>query len=247
MRAAIAGGAVSAALLGTAGAQPAPGFVRAAELYKQATDELAAGHYADAVRDLTAAYDLAHDPVLLFKIGEANDKAGNCPDAIAGYRRYLTEGTPDPPSAAVAEDRIRACGGEPPIFGGAPPLPPIARPGRPHGTNAAWLMVGGAIAFLTTGAVLAYSASSSEQDLKDLYAGIDGRIPAFDVTTQQRYNELIDEGHRYEDLSWISFGLAGACATAATLLFLRGGGTERATVAPLAAPHTGGLTATLRF
>jgi hypothetical protein len=83
-------------------------------------------------------------------------------------------------------------------------------------------MVGGGLAFVTIGAVLAYSASSSEQDLKDLYVGLDGNPPVYDATVAKRYQSLVDEGQRYEHLSWAAFGVAGGFAIAATILFVHG-------------------------
>ena len=113
MRAAIPGAAaVVAGLASQAGAQPAPDFVRAAELYKQAADEMTAGQLAEAARDFAAAYDLIHDPILLLRVAAAQDQAGGCAAAIEPYRRYLTEAKVDDPSRAVAEDRLVACGAQ---------------------------------------------------------------------------------------------------------------------------------------
>src|SRR5439155_25196592 len=121
----------------------------------------------------------------------------------------------------------------------APPAVTVIRP-TPN-RNSAWLMVGGTLAFVTAGAVLAYSASSSEQDLKDLYVGLDGVPPTYDAKTAQRYQDLIDEGHRYQYLSWASFGIAGACALGATILFARAHGeVGSVAVRPIAAPHEAG-------
>ena len=122
-----------------------------------------------------------------------------------------------------------------------------------HGNKTAWLLVGGAIAFATIGAVLAYSASSSENDISDLYVGLNGLPPKFDTSTQQRYNDLVDEGHRYQYLSWGAFAVAGGAAIAATILFASGGdGTEHphaheAVIVPIASPTGAGVSASWRF
>jgi hypothetical protein len=71
------------------------------------------------------------------------------------------------------------------------------------------------------GGVLAYAARSSENDVRDLYVGVAGLVPAFDATTQKRYNDLIDQGRSYQHLSWAAFGLAGAAAAGAAVLFVR--------------------------
>ncbi|HEX3480380.1 MAG TPA: hypothetical protein VHT91_35425, partial [Kofleriaceae bacterium] len=66
----------------------------------------------------------------------------------------------------------------------------------------AWLMGGGAIALVALGGVLAYAASSSESDVRDLYAGFGGQTPMFDAQTRKRYDDLIDQGRSYQHLSW---------------------------------------------
>ena len=126
--------------------------------------------------------------------------------------------------------------------------PPPAAAHR-HGHDLPWLMVGGALAFVTAGAVLAYSASSSEQDIRDLYVGLDSMTPTFDAKTQQRYQDLLDEGHRYQYLSWGAFGLAGGFALAATLLFVRDYNAEqnRIVVTPTASGTSAGVSARIQF
>ncbi|MBV8755797.1 MAG: hypothetical protein JO257_00895 [Deltaproteobacteria bacterium] len=277
MRAAISGALVGLLVASTVTAEPtpAPDLAHAKELYDTANQAMSEGRYLDAAQGYGAAYDITHDPILFFKIGAANEKAGRCDVALIYFGRYLHDGKPDPHFQQLAQDHIRACGGDPknlgartdagssgsagsaapaPDVGGtgsAAPLPDtgsaaisIAPPAgsaagsadlgaplgsatlpapvpRAHGNDAAWLMVGGGLAFATLGAVLAYSASSSEQDLKDLYVGLDGKPPTYDATVAKRYQSLVDEGNRYEHLSWASFGIAGGFAIAATILFMR--------------------------
>src|SRR5258706_12213262 len=110
--------------------------------------------------------------------------------------------------------------------------------------NGAWLLVGSSLAAVTIGSVLAYSASSAEDDVKDLYISANGQPPMFDAKTAKRYQDLVDTGHMYEHLSWVSFGVAGACAIGATILFLREPEHEpRVTVTPIATPHETGVAA----
>jgi len=110
----------------------------------------------------------------------------------------------------------------------APAPTPALAPNNRH--KAAWLLTGGAIALATLGGVLANAATSSENDVRDLYLGFAGQPPAFDAQTRKRYDDLVDQGHRYQHLSWASFGLAGAAAAGAAVLFVLGGHRE-------AAPH----------
>ena len=246
---------------------PAPDLAHAKELYVTANQAMIEGRFDDAARDFGAAYDITHDPVLFFKIGVANEKAGHCDTAQIYFSRYLKEAAPDPKFQQLAQDHIQACHGdarnlatptgepeadlgsaagsgsaaegsaagsgsaevpaaagsaEVPAAAAPAPLPPGPPLSHPHGNDAAWLMVGGGLAFVTMGAVLAYSASSSEQDLRDLYVGLDGKPPVYDATIAKRYQSLVDEGNRYEHLSWGAFAVAGGFAVAATILFLHG-------------------------
>jgi hypothetical protein len=118
-----------------------------------------------------------------------------------------------------------------------------------HGRDLPWLMVGGALAFATAGAVLAYSATSSEQDIRDLYVGLDNKPPVFDAATQKRYQDLLDEGHRYQYLSWGAFGVAAGFGIAATMLFIYDHNEEqrRLILTPTATPQSAGVSATVRF
>ncbi|MGN6107130.1 MAG: tetratricopeptide repeat protein [Kofleriaceae bacterium] len=113
-----------------------------------------------------------------------------------------------------------------------------------------WLLLGGAIAAVTAGAVLAYSANAAERDIEDLYVGIGGRPPAFDEQLAARYRDAVDEGRRYERLSLISFGAAGALAIGATIWFLldRDAPADALPIAPTVTPGGGaGVTTQLRF
>jgi len=269
MRAAISGALAGLLVTSTVTAQPTPSpdLAHAKELYDTGNQAMSEGRYLDAAQAYGAAYDITHDGILFFKIGAANEKAGRCDVALIYFGRYLKEGKPDLKFQAMAQDHVRACGGDarnlvgpdqgsaagsgagpaaagsgsdtgsmvttppPPegsaagsdagsaALGSAAVLPPGPPPAA-HGNDAAWLMVGGGLAFVTVGAVLAYSANSSEQDLRDLYVGLDGKPPTYDATVAKRYQSLVDEGDRYEHLSWGSFAIAGAFAITATVLFL---------------------------
>ncbi|HSD90061.1 MAG TPA: hypothetical protein VLB44_21165 [Kofleriaceae bacterium] len=122
----------------------------------------------------------------------------------------------------------------------APPAPAVVPPPS-RNKDAAWLFVGGALAFATTGVVLAYASSSSESDLEDLYVSLDGKPPVFDAKTRARYDDLVAEGQRYEHLSWASFGVAGGMAIGAAIMFWRGAHE----VAPVITPNSAGVA--LRF
>lgn len=288
--AAVVGGLGTAAI-----AQPSPpDKARAKELYQSAEAAMAARDYDTAVRDYGAAYEVTRDPVLFYKIGTANERAGKCPVAVIYYRRYLAEAKPTPAFIDITNARIKAC--EPaatvdkpaaptadkPVVDNKPvdkpvdkPAEPIQKPTvdkpdttapaegakddpktamgafvgsreKPAGKDVltardrgAWLFVTGSVALVTIGAVLAYSADSAENDINDLYVGLSGNPPVFDRTTKALYDDMVAEGERYEMLSWISFGLAGATAGVAAYLFWREhdrAAHEKPTVTPTVTP-----------
>jgi hypothetical protein len=255
-------------------AQPAPDVGRAKTLYDAAQTAMTESRYADAIRDYTAAFEITKDSVLLFKLGTAYQKFGQCELALTYYRRYLKEGKPAEPFVNLTRDRIVACNGDPdgdrepaPPGSGDPPVappptPPVVetKPTEPAapvgpktpqpmlGTNrAAWLLVGGSIAFVTLGSVLAYSSNAAERDLQDLYVGLGGQTPAFDAGTRARYDEAVAEGERYEKLSWISFGIAGGLAIGAAVRFLTASETETTEILPTVTPTGAGASARWRF
>ena len=272
----VVGISICAAMLtaGAARAQPAPDVARAKTLYEAAQGAMTESRYADAIRDYTAAYEITKDAVLLFKLGTAHQKSGQCELALGYYRRYLAEGKPAEAFVTLTRDRIVACNGNPdePVAAQPPPSPPSPPPDEPPapaptpppgqaapapapapanappllGRNrAAWLLVVGSIAFVTVGAVLAYSSNAAERDLEDLYVGLGGMTPVFDARTRARYDDAVAEGERYEKLSWISFGIAGGLAIGAAVRFLTA--SETAVITPTVSPTGAGATAAFRF
>jgi hypothetical protein len=281
---------VGGALLGSAThAQPAPDRKPEADreqakaLYKAAEQAVQDARYTDAIRDYEAAYALTHDPVLFYKIGSANERAGKCDVALVYYGRYLGEAKSTDGFVEQTRERIRACGGDSapgntasaPGNTGAPPpagsgsaatdagsaaaadtgsaagsaVGPVVAPdptkGLPGRNRAAWLLVASSVAFATVGGVLAYSASSAENDIDDLYIGLNDQSPVYDARVKQTYADLVAEGERYETLSWISFGLAGASAVAAGILFWRA--SDKLEITPTASATGAGVSFGGRF
>jgi hypothetical protein len=142
-----------------------------------------------------------------------------------------------------------------PVVSPAPaPAPAVPAPGAPapasppsprHGSNAGWLLAGTSVAFLITGTVLAFSASSSENDIRDLYTNIAGSPATYTLAVASQYQAAIADGRRYEHLSWAAFSLAGATAIASALAFTYGRHTIE--MSPIATPTSAGAAALLRF
>lgn len=122
---------------------------------------------------------------------------------------------------------------------------PVLTPSPGH--KIAWLLTGSAVALATLGGVLGYAANSSENDVRDLYVGFAGQPRTFDARTQETYDDLIDQGRRYERLSWVSLGLGGAAAAGAAVLFVLGGrneaqhGAQHARVTPIVTTTSAGV------
>jgi hypothetical protein len=238
-----------------ASAEPTADVARAEQLYDAAEKAMADGAYAQAARDYQAAFELTGDPALYFKLGGASERLGDCAAAVKEYRLYLANGHPVEKFVTLTEERIAACEAKTPRPTPTPtphPQPtPQPTPTRSHGRDLAWISVGAAVAFATTGVVLAFAAGSSENDVKDLYLGDIGVPPAYTSSTAARLQQLLDEGHNYEHLSWLSFGLAAASAAAATTLFVTGrraSAVERAArVVPVVEPRGAGMAAVVSF
>jgi hypothetical protein len=167
---------------------------------------------------------------------------------------------PHPGSGAPAEGSAKPAGSGAPAEGSGAPAAateggsagsasagtgakaPVLVPTNRH--KVAWVMTGGAIALATLGGVLAYAASSSENDVRDLYVGFAGQPVTFNDETRKNYDDLVDQGRRFQHLSWASFGLAGAAAAGAAVLFVIGGRDEaaqHARVTPIITPSGAGV------
>ncbi|HTM23304.1 MAG TPA: hypothetical protein VL172_22435 [Kofleriaceae bacterium] len=139
----------------------------------------------------------------------------------------------------------------PPGGGGGPPSDVDTKPSWKW--TAAWISVGGTVAFATAGAVLGLSAKSRQEDIENLiqYRDNQGRPASFDPLIQARYDDLVDEGKKLDRLSKISFAVAGGAAAAAVLFFVldhtsskhaEGSASRRIHLAPAVAGDGAGLT-----
>jgi tetratricopeptide (TPR) repeat protein len=83
--------AIAALLVaGTAVAQPASGTrTRAAARFKQGQEFFKGGDYDHAIVEYEAAFQLSHEPLLIFNIALCHDRARRPADALAAFQRYL--------------------------------------------------------------------------------------------------------------------------------------------------------------
>lgn len=73
----------------------------AEDLYGQGEEAFNRRAYSDAIEKWQASYELSHEPLLLFNLAHAYRLSGDCPRALATYRRFMAE---DP----TAEERALA-------------------------------------------------------------------------------------------------------------------------------------------
>ncbi|HEX3759421.1 MAG TPA: hypothetical protein VHW23_11980 [Kofleriaceae bacterium] len=187
--------------------------------------------------------------------GAANRAAGGGDHAGAGAARAAASttgpGAGTGSSSAPGPTTREATASPAPAPGAASPEPGASSGSAaalipPTREKVAYLLGGGALALITLGGVLSYAASSSENDIRDLYAGFAGQVPPFDAPTRKRYDDLVDEGRRYQHLAWAAFGLAGAAAVGVAVLFAVGRGDESAPprpalVSPIIGPRGAGV------
>lgn len=263
------------ALARPTGVAAQPDFKAAAEHYKAADAAMASGNYTGAALEYGIAYDITKDPILFFKIGTANEKAGKCGIALTYFQRYLREGNPSDEYKRVAEEKIAGCkaaigdpggggdgGGDgavdPDSIGSGPddgePVgggddagdgagggdglggglgPSFTDKGGSWKRSAAWISTGVTIGMVAVATVLYMSAEGTEEDLQALIDFRDttsGQPLTFDEARSQ-YDDLVDEGERFDRLSKIAFAAAGVSAAAAVTFFVldarSGGDKER--------------------
>src|SRR4051812_39387086 len=66
------------------------------------------GRFADALIELTTAYDLDPQPDLLYAIAQVHVKLDRCTDAIGYYEKFLAT-NPKPAPAKAAREAIAVC------------------------------------------------------------------------------------------------------------------------------------------
>ena len=78
----------------------------AKELFERATVQFRVGHFDAAAADYARAYELHHDPVLLYNVAQSYRLANNPDKALFFYRSYLST-VPDAANREEVEGRIR--------------------------------------------------------------------------------------------------------------------------------------------
>jgi tetratricopeptide (TPR) repeat protein len=223
-----------------------PDYEAAKARFLKGKDLFLKRQYLKAAEEFEGAYDITKDPVVLFNVGEAYEKAGRLDDAIRAYEGYLL-GTPAAQDREEVEKKLielkkkrsapPAAESTPPTTT-SPPTPLGAQPGTgDHGGTsdkppaetgssrvriAAWVGVGVTAAFLTAAGMLALSAQSRQDDIARMQSFTDatGRPLEFNSgDNKKNFLGLFDDGNTYKDASIVMFILAGAAAAGTVGLF----------------------------
>ena len=111
------------------------------------------------------------------------------------------------------------------------PVPdPDPTPGDPSfldekpsmGKSVGWVLMGTTVVLATAGTILALSGQSREEDLQSLadYRDAQGFPAAYEGTVADRYEDLADEGDRFNTYAKVAFIAAGVTAVGSVTLLL---------------------------
>lgn len=198
------------------------------------------GQFAAAEEQFRAAYAAVPNPVVLRAIASAQERQGNIAGALATLEQYLAD-NPAASDRAEVERKIsefRAQGVQP------QPDPQLTDPsavpgsGPPEPGIGVWITVGIAAAALVLGTVMGFLALSEQSSF--------GAQPS---------HATADRGTAFALTADIAFGVAGAAALTAIILYIvdasSGGEASAETVGlqlnPWASHQGGGFSAQLRF
>jgi tetratricopeptide (TPR) repeat protein len=241
MRTVILGLAACAALAGAPASARAqqPDYEAAKRHFLTGKDLFEKHEYNRAAAEFEAAYEITKDPVVLFNVGEAYEKAGKTDEAIRAYEGYLA-GTPTAQDREDVEKKITELknkrsaptppkGGDmkvpPPSGGENPPPPPGGGEESSSGLRiAGWVGVGLTAALVVTGGMFALSAQGKQDDIARMQRFVDpvtGRPLDFNSgTVKAQYQSLFDDGNTFKDLSIAMFVVSGVAAAGTVALFL---------------------------
>lgn len=208
-----------------------------------------AGQYAAAEAQFRAAYNLVPNAVVLRAIASAQERQGNLAGALQSLEQYLAENPAASDRAEVeakiAQFRAQTGGGAAPVDPMGQQTDPNAPPpdygqevGPPEPGIGVWITGGIAVGALILGTVMGFLALSEQSNFDNMPT-----------------HETADRGETYALVADISFGVAGAAAIAAVILYIIDATApveqEQAPVAfqltPWASHQGGGLGAQLRF
>ncbi|MDP1822601.1 MAG: hypothetical protein Q8L48_05145 [Archangium sp.] len=196
-----------AALQGALGAEPQEARAQAAAHFERAERFFEEGRYPESIREFEAAYALAPHPALLFNLGKCHERMGDLAGALGRYRAYV-KALPEADDvelvrSAIAElERLQRERGP-----AVSDMPRTLTLTGPKGRLWTWVLAGAAGAGLLTGAGLGFGAVSAREEMLRVRHG------ALEV------QQLHDAAAGRAAGANIAYGLAGAAAVTALILF----------------------------
>jgi tetratricopeptide (TPR) repeat protein len=138
------------------------------ELFNQGQASYAKGDYTSAVAKWNESYRLSKEPELLFNIAEALRDAGQCAEALATFRRFITI-APGSEQRPLADEFVRELAAKCDAVGASPP-PTIDNPDertRPGGTQklVGLAVAGVGVVSVATGLYFGHRASSLGEEV----------------------------------------------------------------------------------
>ncbi|MCP4444781.1 MAG: hypothetical protein GY811_05475 [Myxococcales bacterium] len=94
---------------GAAKPAPKPDYAAAKRHYAAAEKAAAAKKWNEAAKEYGIAYEITHDPVLFFKLGNAYQLSGDCTRSVEYFERYLKVAKPSEEYRADTKSRIGTC------------------------------------------------------------------------------------------------------------------------------------------
>jgi tetratricopeptide (TPR) repeat protein len=217
---------------------------RARALFEHGLSQFNHGRYPEAIEAFQKAYDLSQAPGLLFNLGLAYRRAGDCAHAVHFYEEYLRLEA-DVPNRGELEGRLtelRRCAGRtlsPPDAQVAPPPETHAvleaqagQVPRAPGRTSRWVglsLAGAGALLLITGAYFGVQAQDASDELDRL-----NRTGGMGLQSRR----IIEDGESAATTANVSFILGGAAALAGAIVYYvgsreRGETSSSAWVSPL--------------
>jgi tetratricopeptide (TPR) repeat protein len=218
------------------------------------------GAYDKALQAFKESYELSRKPELLYNIAKCHESLGHLEEAIAHYRRYLSETgkedatigarirnlearlekqkAPPPPATQPATQPAAVTSPEKPKP--AEPAPPPEQ-GTSWKTIAGWSLVGLGVAALGAGIAMGAVSGAKATEVEDAYRA--GNLDWADLKDVEASGQGLEVGM----IVGVCVGAAAAVGGAALLLLSRGGGERRASVSPLLGRDVVGLTGSVSF
>jgi tetratricopeptide (TPR) repeat protein len=242
----------------------APDLESARQHFQEGTAAFGRGDYPTAEREFRAAFGITKDPLLLYNIGQSQQRRGNLEDAVKSYKAYLA-GVPDADDKAevqaliaklekdIASPRVTPPDTKTP--GTTPPVEPTSQPSEEGSWKrpTAWIVGGLSVALLGVGGAMSGLSSSkagSANELQD--RRVNGQPVSFSAVASE-YNAAKDDASKFGKIAVAMYIAGGVGAILTTYFFVtsRSKSVEkpeaRLRIVPALSANSAGLVAGVEF